>query len=119
MAQEGHRRSNAHHGLADNGEDGEKGDGLGIKVQHMDLIVGKHDIKEGGEGRNQASPQGVDEELDLGGRPISGGSGRRLGHRPSPLVEASSERRANLIHGLLIEHPRLADGGLDGRRWAG
>ena len=56
MAQESHRRSNAHHGLVDKGEDGEKGDRLGIKVQHMDLVMGKHGIEEGGEGRNQASP---------------------------------------------------------------
>ena len=85
MAQDGYRGSNSHHGLADKGEDGEKGDRLGIKVQHMDLVMGKNDIEEGGEGRNQASPQGVNEELDLGGRPIDGGSGCRPGDRPLPI----------------------------------
>ena len=55
MVQEGHGRGNAHHGLADKGEDGEKGDRLGIKVQHMDLVMRKHGIEESGEGRNQAS----------------------------------------------------------------
>ena len=76
-------------------------------------------IEEGGEGRNQASPQGVDEELDLGGRPIDGSSGRRLGHHPSPFVEAGSERRVDLIHGLLVEHLRSSGGGLDCQGWIG
>ena len=49
MVQEGHRRGNAHHVLTDKGEDGEKGNKLGIKMQHMDLVMRMHDIEEGGE----------------------------------------------------------------------
>ena len=32
MAKQGHGGGNAHHGLADEGEDGEEDDGLGIQV---------------------------------------------------------------------------------------
>ena len=114
MAQKGHGRGNAHQALVDKGEHGEKGNRLGIKVRHMDLVMRKHGIEEGGEWRNQASPQSIDEERDLSGRPIDGGSGRRSGHHTSPFVEAGSKRKADLIHGLLIEHPRSADDRLDG-----
>ena len=41
--------------------------------------------------------------------------GRRLGHHLSTLVEAGSERMADLAHGLQVEHQRPADGGLDCR----
>ena len=56
MAQEGNRRNNAHHGLANEGKDNEKGNGLGIKMQHVDLVMGEHCVEEGGERGNQASP---------------------------------------------------------------
>ena len=52
VVEKGHGRSNANHGLANEGEDGKKGHGLGIKVQHVDLIMGKHCVEEGGERRN-------------------------------------------------------------------
>ena len=57
----------SHHGLANKGEDNEKGNKLGINVQHVNLVMGKHDVEEGGERRDQAGPEGVDDELDLGG----------------------------------------------------
>ena len=47
MAEKSHTRSNAYHGLANEGKDGKKGHGLGIKVQHVDLIMGKHCVEEG------------------------------------------------------------------------
>ena len=55
MAKEGHRRGDASHGFAHKGEDGEKSHGLRVEMQHLDLIMLKHSIEEGGEGRNQAS----------------------------------------------------------------
>ena len=115
MAQEGNGRSNAHRGLANKGEDGEKGNGLGIKMQHVNLVMGKHCVEEGGERGNQARPQGIDEEPNLSGCPINGGPGRSPSHRPSPLVEARGKRRADLAHGLQVEHQRPIDGGLDYR----
>ena len=101
------------------GEDGKKGNGLGIKMHHMDLIMGKHCIEEGRERGNQASPQGVDKESNLSDGPVNGGVGCRPNHRVSTLVEAGGERRADLAHGLQIEHQRPADGGLDCGRRAG
>ena len=64
--------------------------------------MGKHGVKDCGEGRDQAGPQAVDEELELGRCSIDKSSGCRLGHRPSPFIEAGGERRADLVHGLLI-----------------
>ena len=81
----------------------------------MNLVMGKHGVEEVGEGRDQAGPQGVDEELDLSGYSVDRSSGRRPGHRLSPFIEAGSKRKVDLIHGLLIEHSRSADDGLDGR----
>ena len=85
----------------------------------MDLIVGEHGIEEGGERGNQASPQGVDEELDLGGCPVDGGAGLGPGRGPPPFVEVSGERRAHLVHGFLVKHQRPAHGGFNGRGWPG
>ena len=115
MAEKGHGRSNAHHGLANKGEDSKKGHRLGIKVQHVDLIMGKHCVEEGGERRNQASPKGVDEEWDLGGCPVDTCKRRRLGHRPSPLIEARGKHGTHLVHGFFVEHQRPANGRLSGR----
>ena len=69
MAEKSHRGSDAHHGLAHKGEDGKESHGLGVKMQHMDLVVFKHCVEEGGERGNQARPKGVDEDWDLGDRP--------------------------------------------------
>ena len=104
MTEKGHGRSNAHHGLANEGEDGEKGHGLGIKVQHMDLIMGKHGVEEGGERRNQASPQGIDEEWNLGGCPVDTSSRRRPSHHLYPLIEAGGEGGADLVQGFRVEY---------------
>ena len=86
VAGKGYRRGNAYHGLAIKGEDGEMGHGLGIKMQHVDLIMRKHSVEEGGERRNQASPKGVDEEWDLGGCTVNASMRCRSVHRPSPLI---------------------------------
>ena len=77
---------------------------MGTQVQHMDLIVGEHGVEEGGEGRNQANPQGVDEEFDVSGCPVDRGTECRPGRRPPPFVGVSGERGAHLVHGLLVEH---------------
>ena len=50
MAEEGHGRSDAHHGFAHEGEDGEKSHRLGVEMQHVDLIMLEHRVEEGGEG---------------------------------------------------------------------
>ena len=50
MAQEGDGRSNAHHGFANKGEDSEKGNRLGIKMHHMDLIMESTALKKAEKG---------------------------------------------------------------------
>ena len=66
MAEECHGRSDAHHGLAQEGEDSKKGHRLRVEMEHMDLIVLEHRVEEGGEGRKKASPEGINEDRDLG-----------------------------------------------------
>ena len=85
----------------------------------MDLVMGKHGVEEGGERRNQAGPQGVNEELDFGGCPVNRGAGCRPGHRLPPFVEVGGERWADLAHGFLVEHHRPSDSWFKGRRWLG
>ena len=74
---EGSGRSNAHHGFTDKCEDGKKGNGLRVKMHHVDLIVGNHRIEKGGERRNQASPQGIDGDSNLYDNLVDGGMGCR------------------------------------------
>ena len=114
VAKKGHGRGNAHHGLTHEGEDGKKGYGLGIKMQHVDLIVFKHCVEEGGERRDQTGPKGVDEERDLGGYPVNASTRRRPSHRLTPLIEAGGEHGMHLAHGLIVEHQRSANCGLGG-----
>ncbi len=92
MSQEGNGRGNAHHGFADKGEDNKEDDGLGIEVQRIDLVMREHCIEEIGEGRNQACPESVKMDGDLGGHPVNRNAGSRLGHRRPPLIGISSER---------------------------
>ena len=61
MAEEGHGRSDAHHGFTHKGKDGKESHGLRVEMQHVDLIMLKPRVEEGGERRNQASPKGIDE----------------------------------------------------------
>ena len=112
MTEKGHRRKNAYHGLANKGEDGKKGHGLGIKVRHMDLIMGKHCVEEGGERGDQASPKSIDEDWDLGGSPVNASTRHRPSHRLSPLIEAGGKHGTHLVHGLIVEHPGTAGGAL-------
>ena len=49
MTKKGHGRGNAHHGLTHKGEDGKESHGLGVEMQHVDLVMFKHHIEEGGE----------------------------------------------------------------------
>ena len=88
---------------------------MGIKVQHVNLVMGKHYVEEGGERGNQASPQGVDEEWNLGGCPLDGGARCGPGRRPPPFVGVSGEHRANLVHGFLVKHHRPLNGWPNGR----
>ena len=92
---------------------------MGIQVPHMDLIVGEHGVEEGRERRNQASPQGVDEEWNLGGCPLDGGARCGPDHRPPPFVEVTGERWVDLVHGFLVEHQRPTNSGFNDRRWLG
>ena len=77
---------------------------MGIKVQHVDLIMGKHCIEEGGERRDQAGLEGADEEGDLSGRPVNASTGMRPSHRLLPLVKDGCEHGTHLAHGLVVEH---------------
>ena len=81
MAEEGHTRGYANHGFAHEGEGGEESHRLRVKMQHVDLIMLKHRVEEGGEGRNQASPEGIYEDWDLGGRLSRASARRRPSHR--------------------------------------
>ena len=94
MAEECHGGGDVHHGLAHEGEDGEKGHSLRIEMEHVDLIVLEHRVEEGGEGRKQASPEGINEDRDLGN--CLSHAAMRCGpiRRLSPLVET----------GLVVEH---------------
>ena len=37
-----------------------------VEMEHVDLIVFEHRVEEGGEGRKQARPKGVNEDRNLG-----------------------------------------------------
>ena len=39
VTEEGHRRSDAHHGFAHEGEDSKESHRLGVKMQHVDLVM--------------------------------------------------------------------------------
>ena len=113
MAEEGHGRSDAHHGLEQEGEDGKKGHRLGVKMKHVDLIVFQHCVEEGGERGDLASPKSIDEDWDFCGCPANTSAGRWPSLRFSPLIKTGGEHGAHLAHGLIIEHQRLANCGLD------
>ena len=92
MAEKGHRRSDAHHGLAHKGEDGEESHGLGVEMQHVDLVMFKHRVEEGGERGNQAGPKGIDEDWDLGGCPVNASTR----HRPATVFPHSLKLVASM-----------------------
>ena len=48
MSKQGYGGSDAHHGLAEEGEDGEKDDEAGIEMQQMDLIMRHYNVEERG-----------------------------------------------------------------------
>ena len=52
MAKQSHGRSNADHGLTEEGEDGKKDNRAGVQMQQVDQVMRDHDIEERGEGRN-------------------------------------------------------------------
>ena len=85
-----------------------------VKMKHMDLVVLEHHIDDSGEGRKQASLEGVNEERDLGDYPSHARARCRPGRRLSPLVEVGGEHGAHLAHGLVVEHPRPAESRLEG-----
>ena len=74
VAEQGHEGNNAHHGLADEGEDGEEKDGLGIQVQRVDLVMRDYGVEEIGKGRNQACQEGVEMNQDLSGHHVDHGA---------------------------------------------
>ena len=116
MAEEGHRRSDAHHDFAHKGEYGEKSHRLIVEMQHVDLIMLEHRVKKGGEGRNQASLVGLYEDWDLSGCPGNASARRGPSHRLSPLVETGSKHGAHLVHVLIVEHQGSAERRLEGWR---
>ena len=119
MAQEGNGGRNAHHDLANKGEDSKESNGLGTKVHHVDLVMGEHRIEESRNGGNQTRPQGVGKKSDLRDDPIEGGMGCGSNRRPPALVEDGSKGGADLVQGFEIEYERLIDGGSSCRRRAG
>ena len=104
MAQEGNRRRNPHHGLADEGEDSKQSNGLGAKMHHVDLVMGKHRIEESGKGGNQARPQGVGKESDLHDDPVEGGVRRGPDRCLPALIEAGGKHQTDLLQGFQIEY---------------
>ena len=108
VAQQGNRRRDAHHGFADEGEDRKEGDGFRTQMQHVDLIVGEHDIEEIRKGGNQTCPQGISEIWDLGNYPADGEVGRGPGRRSPTFIEDGGQSQADLTQTL---------GG--GRQWRG
>ena len=87
-----------------------------VEMQHVDLIMLEHRVEEGGEGRNQASLEGIYEDWDLCGCPDNASARRRPSRRLPPLIEAGSEHWTHLVHGLVIEHQGSAERRLEGRR---
>ena len=87
-----------------------------VEMQHVDLVMLKHRIKEGREGRNQASPKGIYEDWDLGGCLSRKSARRGPSHRLPPLIEAGSKNQVHIVHGLVVEHPRPAERWRKGRR---
>ena len=77
---------------------------MGIKVQHVDLIMGKHGIEEIRKGGNQTRPQGIGKEPDLREDPVKGGMGRRPDRGPAELVEDGGKSRADLVQGFWVEY---------------
>ena len=90
--------------------------GLGIEMQRVDLVMREHRIEEIGEWGNQACPEGMKMDGDLGGCPINFGAGSRPGHRRPPLIGINGERWAHLVHRFPIEHHRPLNGGFEGRQ---
>ena len=121
VAEECHGRSDAHHGLAQEGEDVKKGHRLRVEMEHVDLIVLEHRVEEGREGRNQASLEGLNEDRNLGDCPSHPSVRRGPSCRRSPLVETRGKHGAHLVHGLVVEHPGPAEHRLEGwrRSWRG
>lgn len=119
MAQKGNGRRNPHHGLADKGEDSKQSNGLGAKMHHVDLVMGKHRIEEGVKWGNQACLQGVGEELVLRDDPVEGGVRRGPDRRLPALIEVGGKRGADLLQGLQVEYERFVDGGSSRRGRAG
>ena len=63
------------------GEDGEESHGLGVEMQHMDLVMFEHRVEEGRERGNQARPKGINEDWDLGDHPSNASARRKRSHR--------------------------------------
>ena len=64
-------------------------------MQRIDMVMREHIIEEIGEGGNQASPEGVKMDGDLGGHPINRGAGSRPSHRHPALIGIGVKRWAN------------------------
>ena len=91
----------------------------GAKMHHVDLVMGKHRIEEGGKGGNQASPQGIGEESDLRDDPVEGGVGRGPDRHLPALIKVGGKRGADLLQGLQVEYEKFADSGSSCRGRAG
>ena len=89
--------------------------GLGIEVRGDDLVMREHRIEEVGEGRNQACPEGVKMEGDLGSRPINFGARSGPGHRrPHSLESVASAGRTLSIASWLSTTDRSTVGSKTG-----
>ena len=84
-------------------------------MKHVDLVMLEHRVEEGGEGRNQANPEGIYEDRDLSGCPCCA-SVRRGQATISPhslKLEASMGRTLSMAS-LLSTRGRPSAGSKDG-----
>ena len=78
-------------------------------MQRINLVLREHRVEEIREGRNQACPEGVKMEGDLGSRPINFGARSGPGHRrPHSLESVASAGRTLSIAWLSTTDSSMA-----------
>src|SRR5664279_2182931 len=92
--------------LAKEGENGEDGDGVGLEMERMNLIVFKDGEEETGKQRHKAGKEGVQEEGILRDGEIGGPRRARTQGGGPPLVRLGGRQVAHLVHRLLVGEAR-------------
>ena len=91
----------------------------GVQMQQVDLLMRYHNIEERGEGRNQPHEKSMEMDGDLSGTHLSSSPRCSADSLCPSLIGISDERMVNLVQPLLVDHRRLLEGWLQGRRRTG